>query len=98
MAPRNHPAECTLCRKKRLLEFHHLIPRKIHRRTFYRRNFTRKELSIGIWICRFCHKGLHKIYSEMELAKNFHDLERLRKDSKIQRHVTWAKKQKTAEV
>ena len=48
----------------------------------------------GVWICRLCHKGIHKTYSELDLAKNFNSLSRLATDPIIMRHVKWAEKQK----
>ena len=78
----------------RALEFHHLIPRKVHRRNFFRKNFSKEELNRGVWICRLCHKGIHKTYSELDLAKNFNSLSRLATDPIIMRHVKWAEKQK----
>ncbi|MBT8449160.1 MAG: hypothetical protein KJO69_05695 [Gammaproteobacteria bacterium] len=77
------------------LTFHHLIPRKMHRRTFFRKNYDKRQLAKGIWICRQCHSGLHKLYDEMTLAKQFNTLARLRDDPPIQKHVLWVAKQKS---
>ena len=45
----SHPnqTKCKLCARIRPLEFHHLIPKKVHRRTFYRKNYSRDQLNIG---------------------------------------------------
>jgi hypothetical protein len=48
----------------------------------------------GITICHLCHKGLHRLYDEMTLAKCLSTLEALRADSAIQRHVAWVRKQR----
>jgi len=90
----NSHTTCGLCKQVRTLEFHHLIPRKVHRRNFFRKNFSKEELNRGVWICRLCHKGIHKTYSELDLAKNFNSLSRLATDPIIMRHVKWAEKQK----
>lgn len=45
-------------------------------------------------ICRRCHSGLHKLYDEMTLAKQFNTLEALRNDPALQKHCAWVAKQK----
>ncbi|MGD9391562.1 MAG: HNH endonuclease [Chromatiales bacterium] len=85
---------CELCRRTTRLTFHHLIPRKLHRRNRFRKNYTREELNLGIAICRRCHNGLHLLYDEMTLAKHFSTLDALLADDAIKRHVAWAGRQK----
>lgn len=78
------------------LQFHHLIPRKVHRRTHFRKHYTREQLSEGIYLCRPCHRALHKFFDEMTLAREYCTLERLAADVQVQRHINWVRKQKTA--
>ena len=85
---------CELCGQERLLTFHHLIPRKMHRRPFFRKRYSRELLNRGIMICRLCHTGLHRLYDEMTLAKELNTLPALRRDTAVQKHVQWARKQK----
>ena len=66
----------------------------MHRRTRYKKNYTREQLNDGIDICRLCHKGLHRLFDEMTLAKEFNTLEKLRTDTAVQKHVSWVRKQK----
>ncbi|MEM7333188.1 MAG: hypothetical protein AAF490_13955 [Chloroflexota bacterium] len=87
---------CALCRRHQPLTFHHLIPKKVHRHTRYKKHFTRQQLNQGIYICRMCHSGLHQLYDEMTLAKELSTLERLREDTAVQKHVNWVRKQKRA--
>ncbi|WP_372627471.1 hypothetical protein [Arsukibacterium sp.] len=47
-------------------------------------------------LCRLCHKGLHKFYDEMTLAKQFSTLQQLQADARISQHVDWVRKQKIA--
>lgn len=86
---------CQLCQRQVDLTFHHLMPRKMHRRTYFRKNFDKETLNQGIWVCRPCHKGLHRLYDEMTLAKRFNQLEKLLADEAIQKHVQWVSKQKS---
>jgi maltoporin len=76
------------------MTFHHLIPKKMHRRTYFRKNYTKLELNQGIDICRKCHTGIHKRYDEMTLAKQFATLENLSSDPDLQQHFAWVAKQK----
>ncbi len=86
--------DCALCRRSTRLTFHHLIPRKVHRRSFFRRKYSRDELQSGVDLCRLCHRGLHTLYDEMELAKRLSTLAALQQDPAVQKHVTWVRKQK----
>ncbi len=88
------PEQCELCQRQLALTYHHLIPRKMHRRTYFRKNFDKAELAKGIWICRKCHNGVHRLYDEMTLAKKFHRLDLLLADEAIKKHVQWVAKQK----
>jgi 5-methylcytosine-specific restriction endonuclease McrA len=85
---------CQLCRRKTRLTFHHLIPRKLHRRNHFRKKYNREELNRGISICRQCHNGLHLLYDEMTLAKRFSTVDALLSDEAIRRHVAWSSRQK----
>ena len=86
---------CPLCGRHTALTFHHLIPRKVHRRNHFRRHYDRETLQQGIAICRLCHKGVHRLYDEMTLAKRLSTLDALREDPAIQRHTAWVRKQRT---
>ncbi|RZM76119.1 hypothetical protein [Leptolyngbya iicbica] len=86
--------ECPLCGRSLKLTFHHLIPKKLHRRTRFKKAYSKAELNQGVWICRLCHDGIHDHYDEMALAKHFPTLESIKTDPKIQRHAEWVAKQK----
>ena len=87
------PTACQLCDRLVPLTFHHLIPKKVHRRAFFQKNFSREQLNCGILICRACHSGIHRLYDEMHLAKYLNSLDQLQADPQIQRHVQWVAKQ-----
>lgn len=88
------PDHCQLCERRVHLSFHHLIPRKMHRRTRFQKQYDREALNSGIWVCRKCHNGIHRLYDEMTLAMQFTSLETLRQDADLQRHIGWVRKQK----
>ncbi len=85
---------CATCGRETALTFHHLIPRKVHRRNHYRRKYDRDTLNRGIHICRSCHSGIHKSYDEMTLARQFNTLEALLADERLARHFAWVARQK----
>lgn len=95
---RNHASEksehCQLCKRPVPLTFHHLIPRKMHRRTRFQKQYNRDELNRGIWVCRKCHNGIHRLYDEMTLAMQLNRLETLQQDAALGRHIRWVQKQK----
>ena len=87
--------KCPFCERTLSLTFHHLIPKKVHRRVHFKKRFDKETLNQGIRICRDCHKGIHKRYTEMELAKDLNTPERLREDPDLARHFAWVAKQKS---
>ena len=87
---------CPFCQREVALTFHHLIPRKVHRRPRFKRRFTRDELRRGISICRLCHDGIHQRYDEMRLALEFSTVEALQRDASLARHFAWVARQRRA--
>lgn len=94
MTASTKPKTCQLCQREVHLTFHHLIPRKMHRRNYFKKHYDKNILSKGIWVCRQCHRGIHKLFNEMTLAKELNSLEALKQDPQIQHHVQWVAKQK----
>ena len=86
---------CALCGRETALTFHHLIPRKMHRRARFRKRHDRDELQRGIDVCVRCHKGLHRLHDEMTLGQELNTLEALAADPAVARHVEWVRKQKS---
>ena len=90
----NSPGNCALCGEYRDLTFHHLVPRKLHRRDRFRRRFSADERDSGLSICRTCHSGLHRIYDEATLAESFRSRETILSDPALARHIDWSRRQK----
>ena len=87
--------QCPCCRREVALTFHHLIPRKMHRRPFFKKNYSRQQLSQGIYVCRLCHDGIHERFDELTLARRFADPAVLLQESSLQRHFKWVARQRT---
>ena len=91
---REHQGSCACCGRATTLTFHHLIPRKLHRRAAFKKHYSREELNQGIAVCRVCHNGIHDLYTEMQLAKEFSNLNALLADAALKIHFAWVAKQK----
>jgi len=90
------PGLCPFCQRTLSLTFHHLIPKKMHRRPRFKKRYCREQLHQGILICQDCHRGIHKTYSELELATHYHTPELLLESPPLIRHFAWVAKQKSA--
>lgn len=87
---------CPCCERKTKLTFHHLIPRQMHRRKFFRKQFDKVHLNSGVMICRQCHDGIHRFYSPMVLAKELNTLDKLKQDPQLATYFNWVSKQRIA--
>lgn len=85
---------CPLCGRRLTLTFHHLIPKKLHRRPRFKRRQGKDMLARGIYICRDCHDGIHATYSEIELAQRFSAPEAIAEDPALARHFAWVSRQR----
>jgi hypothetical protein len=65
----------------------------MHRRPRFKKQFSSEELNQGIWVCYDCHRGIHRFYDEMTLARDLNTLEALQADPVIQKHIHWVGKQ-----
>lgn len=88
---------CALCERAAPLQFHHLIPRKNHRKPWFLRNFTRKDMhQRGAMLCRLCHRFIHRQFDEQTLGRVLNTVDALRAEPAVQKHVTWARRQRVA--
>lgn len=97
MEKQDKPCCCELCgRDDTYLNFHHLIPRFVHGKGKFERQYEKDYMKhYGVWICKFgCHKTLHEFFSEKELAENFNSIDKILVNEKFQAYLKWYKKQK----
>ncbi len=82
---------CELCQREGVeLTRHHLIPRSTHQRRRIRRQFDRSRREHAILhVCRACHKQIHALIPEMELALRYHSREALLSHPELARFVAW---------
>jgi hypothetical protein len=91
---RSAAGPCPFCQRPQPLTFHHLIPRKLHRRRRYQRTYTREALGNGIYTCRDCHDAIHRAYDEQQLATAYASPEAIDSDPLLRRHFAWLSRQR----
>ena len=80
---------CELCeRPVDALTTHHLFPKSQGRRA------GRKVQELPtVRTCRACHRQLHTLFSNKELARELDSLEKLKAHPAMEKFLTWVKKQ-----
>lgn len=82
--------QCELCEAEEAYNFHHLIPKAMHRRTWFKRRFSKEQMAEGLEVCKGCHKCIHtSVPSEKTLGKDYNTKEKLLTHPMILKYVTW---------
>lgn len=90
---------CELCRRPLPLSFHHLIPRRMHDRRWFRSHFTLAEMrSRGVWLCHPCHAFVHEHFDEATLGRKLNTRALLAAEPLIAHHLEWAARQRVAKA
>ena len=80
---------CSFCgREVPLNKRHHLIPRMKHNNRM-KRLHTKEELMAQVDSCPSCHKQVHAIFTEKELAETFNTVAKLLEHPEIRKFVDW---------
>jgi 5-methylcytosine-specific restriction endonuclease McrA len=81
--------KCELCgRCVGSVTLHHLYPRSQGRR----RNIKAAALPTA-WLCSACHRQMHTLFTNKELARGFASIEALQAEPRVQKFVAWISKQ-----
>jgi hypothetical protein len=76
---------CSLCERKipdkKLSLKHHLTPKH-----------KGGKKSTTVLMCHACGNMVHKLFSNHELKHQFNSIEALKNDERVQRYVTWIRK------
>ncbi|MBV8707412.1 MAG: hypothetical protein JO028_09490 [Acidobacteriaceae bacterium] len=85
---------CELCKRADTeLTRHHLIPRARHRKGEIHRTFDKAELTGRLaMLCRACHKFVHTVLSERQLADEYNTVHQLLTHPEIAKFVRWIAK------
>lgn len=85
--------ECEMCERDQLpLTYHHLIPRAVHAKAVKRGWAKEWELQKVAWLCRACHSFVHRMASNEELAKEWHDMDDIMEREDVQAWAQWVRK------
>jgi len=86
-------AICALCGREEDLTEHHLIPKSRHNkprmRKLYDRKFMREHKAL---ICYPCHRNLHRVLTEQEMAEEFNEVEKLASHPGVEKFTAWIRK------
>jgi len=86
--------KCELCGRENELTFHHLIPVTLHKNKWFKKNYTREEMSQGINLCKHdCHKEIHRLIGEKEMGRSFNTIKKLMSHSKVKKYINYIKTQ-----
>ncbi|MCE7991647.1 MAG: hypothetical protein HEP71_06695 [Roseivirga sp.] len=85
---------CALCERERPLNFHHLIPKKVHKKSILLKQFSKEEMQTrGLLLCSDCHKTIHKHIDHTDLGRFYHSREALLDHPEVAKFVKWAARQ-----
>ena len=88
------PETCALCERERPLTFHHLIPKKVHKRSQVMKQYSKEEmLTRGINLCSDCHATIHRHIDHLDLALHYQTVDTFLAHPEISKFVKWVKKQ-----
>ncbi len=80
---------CELCgRCVSALTLHHLYPRSQGKR----RKMKATALPTA-WLCAACHRQLHILFTNKELAAKFSSIEQLKAEEQVRKFVEWIARQ-----
>ena len=86
---------CELCHAGRVHNFHHFIPKTLHSNKWFKKRYTREEMSKGLDLCKECHDTIHDIEpDEKKLGRNFNTREKLLSHPLIGNYVRWKHERK----
>lgn len=85
---------CVFCSRDVLITTrHHLIPKTTHSKKKIKNSFSKEQRMETIDVCCDCHKTIHKVIPEMQLATEYNTLEMLNSHNKLQNFKLWIIKQ-----
>lgn len=75
--------KCDLCRRSaENISRHHLIPKQIRKKT---------EEDNLVYLCSHCHKAIHALFTNRELAGTYNSIESLKRSPRIVKYLNFLK-------
>ncbi len=86
---------CELCETDEIYDFHHFIPKTLHKNKWFKKHRTVEEMNSGMEICMQCHSTIHKLIpKEKDLGRNYSSKEKLILHPEVAKYVAWKKRRK----
>ena len=94
MAKNKTKEACELCgRADTVQSFHHLVPRKMHKKKKLVESFSDLDVNTyGIMVCSPCHKMIHKKINHYDLATKYYSLEKLKNHPDLSKFIAFQRK------
>ncbi|WP_372716424.1 hypothetical protein [Novipirellula sp.] len=84
---------CELCEVDYAYNEHHLIPRHCHRKTWWKRRFTKEQMQQTISVCKMCHRSIHNLIpDEKVIGRHYHSIETLKSHPAIANYLAWKRR------
>lgn len=84
---------CELCQLQyddKDTNFHHLIPKSLHKNKYIVKHFKNIDLNkYGLTLCKGCHNKIHSCIAEKDLALRFNSLSLLKQHNDIKTWLIW---------
>ena len=86
-------SRCALCERiVPVTNIHHLFPKTLHRNKQIRARHEAEWLRAQtVELCKPCHRQLHALISEKEMASHYHTILRLLEHPEVARFVEWVR-------
>lgn len=84
---------CEICERDWVpMTYHHLIPKAVHAKVLKRGWHDEAQLNSVAWLCRACHSFVHRMASNVELAKEWYSVDRILQRDDVQKFASWVSK------
>lgn len=84
------PSACEICERDWVpLSYHHLIPRSTHAKVLKRKWHEEHMLNRVAWLCIACHRFVHRMASNEELAQKYYTVDKIMEREDAQAWAQW---------
>lgn len=88
-------SNCEFCGCDQVHNFHHFIPKTVHRNKWFKKRYSKQELSQGMNVCKECHDTIHDLIpDEKEIGKKYNSRRKLLSHPQIAGYIKWKKKRR----
>ena len=86
---------CAVCRRDKPLQFHHLIPKKLHKKREFALRYDKTYMHThGIEVCSDCHRQIHRLFDLYELGRYYNTLDKLLETDEVRKYLRYIVKKK----